>query len=174
MNDYVPPCLRDREDVLARYGDKLRSSRQPGHPPVKTRIVWLKGYRVLQVRYGPSATFQNILGLEGVGHPAHSAEMSMLLKSFTDVLPEEPDQSQPPTDALASLDPILVSGKNAEHYAGQVELDPPDNAQVAEDAVDVTVEHMEEAVQNTDYLFPSYIHIISNRHLHKLNYFHNR
>ena len=95
-DDFVPPCMRDWEDVLIRYGDQLRANRQQGHPQVKTRRVWLKGTRVLQVRYSPGSTFQNVLGLQGLGRQWYTAEMNMLLKSFDNGLPDV--DVQPPTD----------------------------------------------------------------------------
>ena len=53
-DDFVPPCLSDHEEVFIRHGSILRAARVQGQPPVKTRRVWLRGTRVLQVKYGTS------------------------------------------------------------------------------------------------------------------------
>ena len=97
-DDFVPPCLHELEGVLTSYGNKLRASRQQGQPPVRTRRVWLKGTRVLQVKYGFD-TYRNILGFEGLGRQTNNAEMNMLLSSFYDV---DRVDGVPPTDELVA------------------------------------------------------------------------
>ena len=62
----------------------------PGQPPIKTRRVWQKNTRVLQVKKHPYVTFQTVLGNPEVGRHAPENELAMLMRSFTNDKPSDP------------------------------------------------------------------------------------
>ena len=109
---------------MIRHGSILRAARVQGQPPVKTRRVWLRGTRVLQVKYGTS-TYQNVLGLEGLGRTWHNPEMNMLLHSINDGLDDANVQlSDTQESDVLALDPHRDVGRSVHDV-----LDPSHDVQ---------------------------------------------
>ena len=98
--------------MLEDYGTVLRNKRQHGQPMVKTRRVWVKGTRVLQVKSGTAGGFRNVLGLVGLGRSTNTAEMNMMMRC--------PEDSGVVAAPIVSVQPALGDRDN-----GRDLLDPP-------------------------------------------------